>query len=148
MKVTVLCEGQAEYYFVQNVLDPYLPADVKAVPLPVYAVKGAFGNVGFELVQESAENELTRRESADLVTTMVDLYELKGWQSMEVRPGETPIQRVHRIEDAARKAFGDDRFLPYVQLYEFEALLFADLDELENWIEPKAVKAAQGFSGR
>lgn len=145
MKVTVLCEGQAEYYFVQNVLDPYLPADVKAVPLPVSGI--AFGNVPFDMVRFAAEDEFTKRESPDLVTTMVDLYELSGWQSMDVRPNETALQRVHRIEESARTAFGDDRFLPYVQLFEYEALLFADLDELKNWIEPKAVDVLRDSLG-
>lgn len=137
MKLTVLCEGQAEYYFVQNVLDPFLPAEVKAVPLPVSGT--AFGNVPFEMVKWAAEDEFTKSESPDLVTTMVDMYELSGWHSAEQRSGETALERVHRIEDAARNAFGDERFLPYVQLFEFEALLFAELDELRNWIEPSGV---------
>src|SRR5947209_1507483 len=134
MKITVLCEGQAEYYFVQKVLDPYLPADVRAVPLPISG--RAFGNVPYKMVKEAAEDELTKREAPELVTTMVDLYELSGWPSTEAQEGETPLQRVQRIEDEARKAFGDDRFLPYVQLYEYEALLLADLDELKNWLDP------------
>jgi hypothetical protein len=28
MRITVLCEGHSEYYFVRRVLDPYLPADL------------------------------------------------------------------------------------------------------------------------
>lgn len=137
MKVTVLCEGHAEYYFVQNVLDPYLPADVKAVPLPISGI--AFGNVPFDMVKHAAEDEFTKSSSPDVVTTMVDLYELSGWPSMDAQAEETAIQRVHRIESEAKNAFGDDRFVPYVQLFEYEALLFADPEELKNWIDPHAV---------
>jgi len=145
LKITVLCEGRTEYYFVQNVLDPYLPADVKAVPLPVSGV--AFGNVPFEMVKHAAEDELTKRDAPELVTTMVDLYELTGWPSINTQPGETPLQRVHRIENEALKSFGDDRFLPYIQLYEYEALLLADLDELKNWLDPLGVELLRDSLG-
>src|SRR5580700_4594717 len=99
MKITVLCEGHSEYYFVRRVLDPYLPADVTAIPLPISG--RAFGNVPFRMVKEAAEDELTRSETPDFVTTMVDLYELSGWPSSAVQKGETPLQRVHRIESEA-----------------------------------------------
>jgi hypothetical protein len=139
MKITVLCEGRAEYYFVKFVLDPYLPADVAAVPLPVSGK--AFGNVPFDMVRFAAEDELTKGdgEAPDLVTTMVDLYELIGWPSLQAASGETPLDRVHRIEFEARTSFGDDRFVPYVQLFEYESLLLSDLEELKNWLDPQGI---------
>ncbi len=146
MRITVLCEGQSEYYFVNKVLDPYLPADVTAVPLPISG--RAFGNVPFGMVRTAAENELTRAETPDFVTTMVDLYELSGWPSTDVLPGETGIQRVRRIETEAQKLFDDERFIPYVQLYEFEALLLADLDELTKWLDPAGVSKLRSSLGK
>lgn len=39
------------------------------------------------------------------------------------------------LEEALRVEAADPRFLPYIQLHEFEALLYCDLSELERRIE-------------
>ena len=147
MKITVLYEGRTEYYFVQNVLSQYLPSEIEAIPLPISGT--AFGNVPFETVHLAALDELTKSNSSDVITTMVDLYELTQWPEMEALPIETPLQRVRRIENLARIKFEDERFLPYIQLHEYEALLFVDFDVLGKFIDPVAAKTlGDELSGR
>jgi hypothetical protein len=38
-----------------------------------------------------------------------------------------PAGRVPQLEERCREDVGDDRFIPYLQLHEFEALVLADL---------------------
>jgi hypothetical protein len=78
----------------------------------------------------------TLRESGrTYVTTLFDLYGLKpdfpGVAAMRVR--SDPLQRCRIIEDALAEAVVEasgcraDRFVPHIQPYEFEALLFSDV---------------------
>jgi hypothetical protein len=53
---------------------------------------------------------------------------------METRPTDKPSAQVAYVEQAIAAYFDDPRFLPYLALHEFEALLFASPDEL-----PKAM---------
>lgn len=62
-------------------------------------------------------------------TTMIDLYAIHSdfpglAQSGSMR--QNPIQRVEFLEQCFAKDIGDDRFIPYIQLHEYEAYLFAD----------------------
>lgn len=81
----------------------------------------------------------TLRERDDVyVTTFFDLYALDSEfpGRSEVGSVADPLQRASMIEvrfaDAVIREAGcrDDRFFPHIQPYEFEALLFADIDRL------------------
>ena len=65
---------------------------------------------------------------------MIDFYalppEFPGWA--EARRKNAPVDRVRALEQAFYAQFGDVRFHPYIQLHEFEALLYCDLNELEH----------------
>ena len=64
-------------------------------------------------------------------TTMLDLYALPasfpGYESASRLP---PLQRVEALESALKEDIGDWRFIPYIQLHEFEALLLSDPQKL------------------
>ena len=65
-------------------------------------------------------------------TTMFDLYGLPTDfpdYADAVRESD-PYARVEILESALSEAIGDRRFVPYIQLHEFEALLFSDLEKL------------------
>ena len=89
-------------------------------------------------------NRLLRedRDAEAFFTTMIDLYalpsEFPGWD--EARKKFVPRDRVLILEEAFRTEMGDDRFYPYIQLHEFEALLYCDLSQLEKRI-PNSEKA-------
>jgi len=61
-------------------------------------------------------------------TTMFDLYALPddfpGY--LEAKKLTDPFQRVASLEDAFRTDIDHPRFVPYIQLHEFEALLLSD----------------------
>ncbi len=68
------------------------------------------------------------------VTTMVDLYALPGDVPGFTTRDQTPdpYRRVERVEAAIERDIADHRFHPYIQLHEFEALLFSDIRKLAN----------------
>ena len=43
-------------------------------------------------------------------------------------------QKVQTVERALSADINDERFIPYIQLHEFEALLFTDVDKLDDSI--------------
>ena len=67
-------------------------------------------------------------------TTMFDLYALPedfpGYE--DARRARNPYDRVQLLEDALGEDVSDRRFVPYLQLHEFEALLFSDPKKLEE----------------
>jgi hypothetical protein len=92
----------------------------------------------YETMRRDIVHKLKSRRKQDaFVTTMIDLYALPS-----DFPGKTTLQRdpnnptpyVKALEEALRNdiadAFGDDiarsRFIPYLQLHEYETMLFAD----------------------
>jgi hypothetical protein len=63
---------------------------------------------------------------------MVDLYRLPAdFPRFDDARSETdPRKRVEMLEEAFRADVNHVRFVPYIQLHEFEALLFSDPDKL------------------
>ena len=88
--------------------------------------------------QAVTDLELLRKMKPDgdyerhIFTTMFDLYALPNdFPGYEVAKalGE-PYKRVAALETAFAKAINDERFIPYIQLHEFEALLFCGIEHL------------------
>ncbi len=72
------------------------------------------------------------RDSNTRFTTMFDLYRMPR-DFPEYQNTETitdPYDRVCRLEHAIRVDLHDPRFIPYIQLYEFEALILAESETL------------------
>lgn len=88
--------------------------------------------------QAVTDLELLRKMKPDgeyerhIFTTMFDLYALPNdFPDYEAAKalGE-PYKRVAGLETAFAKAINDERFIPYIQLHEFEALLFCGIEHL------------------
>lgn len=138
--LNILCEGQTEEKFVKEVLKPYLKGHgivAKSRLLVTSRKKGAAGGL-FSYQQAKRDLELWMQEvshrnsETHYFTTMFDLYALP-----EDFPGAIQSKRIVdayiRVENI-ENAFGDDinnpKFIPYIQLHEFEALLFCDIEKL------------------
>lgn len=62
-------------------------------------------------------------------TTMIDLYRLpKDFPGKDraVRNPADPVAYVEALEKSFEEDIGDRRFVPYLQLHEYETILFAD----------------------
>lgn len=46
------------------------------------------------------------------------------------------IQKIKIIEEAFKKNIPDQRFIPYIQLHEFEGLLFSNVDVIDEVLKP------------
>jgi len=131
IRVCIICEGPTEVNFVNRCLEPYLrPSGISAYGTILSAKlrrhPGGRVNVG-----RLATKISLHYSEADRVTTLVDFY---GFQD---RGGRSRAElEADILAGAARVTMGyDARFvLPYVQMYEFEGLLFTDPQAFE-WVE-------------
>lgn len=139
--VHILCEGQTEQGFVEEVLKPYLLnhgcAAVKSVIVTTNKKKNARGGLvtyrhAFNDLQIMLASNKDGMYEKHTITTMFDLYALPedfpGYKDSHAIADR--YERVASFESAFAEAIGSDRFIPYIQLHEFEALVFCGLDYL------------------
>ena len=130
-KVFFLVEGQTEESFVKNVLSPDLGSHLTCVPvlLATKTVKSGPDFKGGILSYAKVRKEILRLladGSATAVTTMFDYYGLPA--SFPGRDQASSVcgrDRAVQIEAAMAADINHERFLPYIQAHEFEALLFS-----------------------
>lgn len=144
--VHVLCEGQTEQGFVDDVLKPYLMlkgvTSVKSILVTTNKKKNVRGGlVSYQhalgdlsiMIKSNIDGEYERH----IFTTMFDLYALPndfpGYE--ESYSIVDKYSRVKSFERAFYNAVSCDRFVPYIQLHEYEALVFCGLDYLSQMYE-------------
>lgn len=141
LRLYITTEGQAERKFADDVLRPHLAAFSIDVKTRVVLTNRKLGKRGGILDFDKIHGDLLRLMRQDQqpearFTTMVDLYalppEFPGWE--EARRKSEPKERVSALEAAFQANLRDSRFLPYIQLHEFEALLYCDLSQLQQRI--------------
>jgi len=121
--MTRLCisvEGKSERMFVEDVLMPHLlnyQVDAK--------VQDMKGNIGLDRIA-SKLNRLIH--NYDCVTTLYDFY---GFRKRGLDNGETKDTLEQKIKDKI-KISQQNKIIPYIQMYEFEALLFSDAEKMAN----------------
>lgn len=130
IRVCIVCEGLTEAEFVKRCLTPHLKNyDVKAYSRILQARSGQ--HCGERVMVERLVNFISGEyHNADRVTTLVDFY---GFQD---RNGRTRQELEQDILDGVAKCVGkfDPRFVrPYVQMHEFEGLLFSDIEKFQ-WV--------------
>ena len=134
-RVHVVVEGQTEESFIKDVLAPALwPRRVYALPIIVGPTGHKGGNTNYARVKKDVV-VLLKQHSTSYCTTMLDLYGLgQGFPGMPLPPNIPNLDKVTRIEQAVKADIvtllpdrrPDIRFLPYLQLHEYEGLLFSD----------------------
>lgn len=134
-------EGQTEESFARDVLAPELwdrelYLNARLIRTSASAKGGA---LNWDRVKRFLRNTL--RESGDTyVTTFFDLYRLNqsfpGWDDGQAL-GD-PLDRARAIERRFHRAIVEEagcresRFIPHIQPYEFEALIFANPDAVAS----------------
>lgn len=136
-KVLVLVEGQTEESFIKRVLTPYLSAkQIFLIPTVIKTkieVRGPDHKGGVNTYEQVKKDlrPLFYDASADIVTTMIDYYALPSdFPGYNERPIGNCYQRIEFMEDRFSTDINQTKFLPYLQLHEFEALVFASEDKL------------------
>ena len=143
-RVCIVCEGQTEETFVRDVLAPaFYHFDLNLIPEMVETSPGHKGGaLKYDRVKRHLRNTL-RQSSAPVVTTLFDLYRLDSdFPSFAASQAQPDLsRRLNVLKQAlhadvvAEAGCQPERFIPYIQPYEFEALLFSDVPTLTR-IEP------------
>lgn len=137
IEVIVIGEGQTEETFVREVLVWELAAKdialhARLIRTSKYASGGA---LNWDRVSRFLRNTLRERDDT-YVTTFFDLYGLgsdfPGFAECQhvADSGQRALALEATFGEAVVRLAGcrEDRFLPHIQPYEFEALLFSDLE--------------------
>ena len=138
-----ICEGQTEETFVNELLRDHLARfDVLCCPALVGKPGHKGGHVSTERMCFDVKQRLLGDPSA-YCTTFFDFYGLNPdfAGKKEAVLEESTKSKAETVERAllliVEKAVGEDacrRFLPYVQMHEFEGLLFSDPHKLASGI--------------
>ena len=147
IRLHIIAEGDTEQRFVKNVLAPHLAAfnvfaDARSVltsrdKRTEKAYRGGVTNY------EKARNDIMSWLKEDTnpecrFTTMFDLYALpnKFPGYAEAHLQQDAYKKIEILEKYMKKDIGDNRFIPYIQLHEFEALILASPKKLgEEYLE-------------
>lgn len=145
VQVALICEGRTEIRFVLNVLGPYLSVrGISVTPMPIKtSPRHSGGALSGQRVVRFIRN-LHKRWSRAYITTLFDLYGLPSDFPGVVDSDEQtdPLKVSQFIQERLRDAVltkdwhYPQRFIPYIQPYEFEALLFSDVGKFDE-IEPQ-----------
>lgn len=135
--VMLSVEGQTEEVLVNEVLQPHLQRFGVWLQPVIVATKRAAGrpvDKGGLTSWAKAERDIRRllgNSAASLVTTMYDLYAFPpDAPGMAASGSANAEQRVADVESAIAAAIDHPRFLPYLSLFEVEALVLAARAEL------------------
>ena len=141
IRLAVSVEGQTEEEFIKRVLAPHLqPCGVAATPILLGRARNRGG--GGNVTLPKLVGEIVRlKRSFDAVTTLVDFYGFSGKQQRSAEELEQAILR--GVEE--RAGWQGDRLVPYVQLHEFEGVLFSDVRAFSVLpdLPPQAVHALE-----
>ena len=142
-RIIALVEGKTEQTFVSDVLAPQLGnmgIDMKVCQAGKPGHKGDVGSY------QRAKMDIIAflKQDRDIVcTTMFDYYGMpNSWPGRLQAKTENLSyeQKARMIEDGLSKdiaeemgqSFNPARFIPYIQMHEFEAILFSDIDILAD----------------
>ena len=133
--VYILVEGQTKEEFVNNSLIHHLKglAIDNVIPILLETSPGFYGgDVSFARYQTNAMNLLVSNPTA-IVTSLIDYYQLRldfpGYTDSSAIADKNA--RMDYLEQEIAKVITDSRFIPYIQLHEFEGLLFSDIRGFE-----------------
>ena len=154
VRLHVFAEGRTEQTFADTVLKPHLAHVGVYMSKPVLIAhahrKGRVhrgGGRNFTAMQNDIRRRLKQEAGNEVFfTTMIDLYALHhnfpGFETAEALRHD-PYQRVESLEKAWSDETGDRRFIPFIQLHEFEACLFSDVSQLSPFFDNADVRIAR-----
>ena len=136
-RLVIVCEGQAEREFCQDILQPFFSK--KGVEVFAPTIKHSNGGiVAWDTLKKQLVTHL--HEQNVVVTMLIDFYRIKdsfhypGW--MEAKRISDSKRKMDYIFSKMSDDMGEEykgAFVPYIQLHEFECLLFSDIKGFQYW---------------
>lgn len=140
-RVIIICEGETEKEFCNTILTPYLATKDIFIQAPL--IKKSMGGI---VKWTELKKQITIHLSSDpnaYVTSLIDYYGIyskfnfPNWEESEKEPDKN--LRMDLLEDGMYESIDESlryRFIPYMQLHEFEGLLFNEIEVFYEQIPP------------
>jgi len=141
--LNILAEGYAEKRFIESIITNHLGKFCVSTVAACFQTKFDSdsgkkykgGVVSYSQVRRDLSNWMKQDSRVNCrFTTMIDVYgigdDFPGFS--EAMKQRDPYEKVRALETALCEEIQDRRFIPYFQLHEFEALIFADPSKLEE----------------
>lgn len=138
IRLNITAEGFSEERFITDIIRPHLLnfniyAEVRKV-LTNRKLRKRGGIVSYL----KFKNDVTQwfKECPDVYhTTLIDLYGLKtDFPGHLSTKHLQPYSRVAEMERLLKQDLKFHKFIPYIQLHEFEALMFSDTNIMQVWL--------------
>lgn len=144
-EIVAIVEGKTEQIFIHDIVSPYLAQKgIYMTPIIISKPGQKGGDVRFSRAKNDIGLHLKQR-SDTFLTLFVDYYGIKSdWPGLEkAKEQYLPTGKAEEINNATRdqvnQLFGDygsdRRFIPYISMHEFEALLFSDPKTLADQLQ-------------
>lgn len=137
-RLVIIAEGDAEESFVNNILSPHFTSLGLYNNIQCFKIKKSNGGVSkYSDVKKDIINTLY--ENDVIVSTMLDYYRLPSSfpGKQESLSFQTHLQQVEFIESRLKEDIETtqqctfDNLIPYIQLHEFEALVFSSINGID-----------------
>ncbi len=135
-RLIIICEGQSEVEFCKDVLMPFFSEKNIIIQTPLIKKSGG-GIIPWQGLKKQIERHL--QGTGVYVTTFFDYYGIPAnyafpkWSESLFQPDK--IVRMNLLETAMKEDLNRDlsrRFIPYIQLHEFEGLLFNNIEVFQQ----------------
>ena len=147
-RLYLFAEGQTEQTFASIILRPHLAKYQVFMHHPRLIAhgrkkgkvhRGGSGYGDYQPMKDDILRSLAEDKNTDVfLTTMIDLYAIHynfpGLKESEIMRQNT-IKRVEFLEKSFANDIDNPRFIPYIQLHEYEAYLFADPTCFESFYD-------------
>jgi hypothetical protein len=134
-RVLIIVEGPTERAVIEQVLAPHFGKRNLSLHAKVLGKPGHKGGIrSFEAVRKEV-SALMNQEPRSFVSTFFDYYGLPAtWPGISAAQGKPAQDKARLVETAMLETIrsslaesdNPNRFLPYIQMHEMEALLFAN----------------------
>ncbi|HTB99916.1 MAG TPA: DUF4276 family protein [Ferruginibacter sp.] len=132
-ELIIIAEGGTEEDFAINSIRPYFNQHGihSVTPIQVTMGSGSRGGLLKGSYRKLKKDALRYLRADDvIVTTLIDYYHLPSdFPEYELAMSKVSLMdKINHLEDAIKRDIDNYRFIPYIQLHEFEALLFTKID--------------------
>lgn len=156
-RVIAVVEGRTEQTFIRDVLAPVVSGKGVSLTARLVGKPGHKGGVGEYQRARKDIIALLKQELATTITSMFDFYGMPdSWPDRKKAKQVSHDRKARTVEEAIREdiastlgsAFDERRLIPYIQMHEFEALLFSQPSVLSIVMrEPDSAKELEAIRG-
>ena len=131
IRLAITVEGETEENFVTEVLSLHLNSkEVYPFPILLGRAKRNVGRGGNVTIGRLAADMVSNYHRFDFVTSLVDFYGFRDKGTRSV--GELEQAITQKVEERIQRNWDERKVISYVQMHEFEGLLFSQVNSFLN----------------